>query len=307
MARSHLRDWTYDQIHRECSKEYGRYRAALNARYKNYFEEHQELAGFHPQLAASFEQAMPPNMGSLAANISAKGRHRHHLSGKSSQALGLGLLGAAVHFDPSLHWLERVLSPVAPFSPSDPPRVFFEHELDSAVLNEYPRVTAIDFFVETADVVICAEIKWAEEGLGRCSCGAGKPAVADCSARVLQRSAYWGVAREVFFLPDREPGTPCPISAGYQAIRNAAAAVTLAGDRQPVFVLLFDASNPYFRKTSDWPGWPEVLQETLDTADANSLLKFRAVSWQELLPELPLPDEILHWAAEKHGLARTGP
>jgi hypothetical protein len=250
---------------------------------------------------------MPPNMATLAAQISPRGRHRHHLSGKSSQALGLGVLGSAVHFDPSLHWLEPVLSPVPPFSLAELPRVSFEHELDPVILNEHPRVTAVDFFVETRDAVICAEIKWAEEGIGRCSCGAGNSAVANCAARVLQRSAYWDVAREVFSLPDREPGQSCPISAGYQAIRNAAAAINLAGGRQGVFVLLFDASNPYFRRTNDWPGWPEVLRETLHTADANSLLKFRAVAWQELLPELPLPEEILNWAAEKHGLAPQSP
>jgi hypothetical protein len=301
--RTFLGDWTYHEIHQECASAYSKYRSALDAHYKAYFEANPGVAGSHPQLATSFELAMPPNMQGLAPKIPSRTRHRHHLSGKSSQALGLGLLGTAAHFDPSLLWFEQALSPVAPFSLFQQPTVSFEHELDPSVLNEQPRVTAVDFFVETHDAVICTEVKWAEQGVGRCSCGAGRPQTADCASRVLARQAYWDVAREIFFLPDREPGEQCPISTGYQAIRNAAAAVALASDRQAVFVLLYDANNPYFRPTSNWPGWPEVLRGTLQVADSNSLLKFRTVSWQELVPTLPLPDDIRQWAAAKHHLA----
>jgi hypothetical protein len=182
------------------------------------------------------------------------------------------------------------------------PLVAFERELDKTVLNEEPRVTAVDFFVETDDVVICTEIKWAEQGLGRCSCGAGRPEVADCAARVLARTRYWDAARDVFFLPERLPGEFCPLSTGYQAIRNVAAALALAGERKPIFVLLYDENNPYFRATNEWPGWPSVLQSTLTPADRSGLLSFRAVSWQQLVPTLPLPTAVWQWAAEKHGL-----
>jgi hypothetical protein len=300
-----LGDWSHEQIHGECSVAYNAYRSSLDAHYRAYFKANPKLAGSHPQLAASFEQAMPPGMEVLAAKIPSGLRHRHHLSGKSIQALGLGLLGTACSRDPLLPWLEDALSPIPPFSVTNPPTVSFEYELDPFILNERPRVTAIDFFVETKDAVICTEIKWAEQGVGRCSCGAGKPPIADCAGRVLQRIAYWDVAREIFFLPDRTEGQPCPISAGYQAIRNAAAAVALANGRQPVFVLLYDANNPYFRPTNNWPGWPDVLRSTLHTSDINGLLEFRAISWQELLPTLPLSDAEKKWALEKHALGSS--
>jgi hypothetical protein len=302
MASTFLGDWTYAAMHQECASAYSKYRTSLDAQYKAYFAANPELAGTHPQLAASFEQAMPPGMEGLEAKIPAAGRHRHYLSGKSSQSLGLGLLGAAIQVESNLLWFEQAISPVPPFSTTEPPQVSFEHEIDSTVLNEHPRVTAIDFFVETADAVICTEIKWAEEGFGRCSCGAGKPQTADCAERVLARTAYWDAARDIFFLLDRELGKPCPISTGYQAIRNAAAAIALANGRQPVFVLLYDANNPYFRPTDNWPGWPEVLSTTLRSADSNSLLKFRAVSWQDLVPAMPLPNGVKQWAAAKHRL-----
>lgn len=305
MGSKFLGDWSHEQIHGECSGAYNAYRSALDAHYKAYFKANPKVAGTHPQLAASFEQAMPPGWEELAAKIPSELRHRHHLSGKSSQAIGLGLLGAAWSREPFLLWLEDALSPIPPFSITNPPSVSFEYQLDASVLNERPRVTAIDFLVETKDVVICAEIKWAEQGLGRCSCGVGKPPIADCAGRVLQRKAYWNVAREIFFLPDRAEGQPCPISTGYQAIRNAAAAVALANGRQPVFVLLHDATNPYFRPTNNWLGWPEVLRSTLHMSNINGLLTFRAISWQELLPKLPLSDEERSWALEKHVLSSS--
>ncbi|MGI8420759.1 MAG: hypothetical protein ACR2MU_00605 [Gaiellaceae bacterium] len=65
---------------------------------------------------------------------------------------------------------------------------------------------------------------------------------------------------------------------------------------------LYDANNPYFRSTNEWPGWSEVLPRTLATADSNGLLKFRAISWQELVPALPLPAAVRAWAAEKNRL-----
>lgn len=303
MPSTYLGDWTYQAIHQECTAAYGSYRSGLDARYKAYFAANPDLASGHPQLAKSFEAAMPPGMEALSEKIPPKLRHEHHLSGKSSQSLGLGLLGAACLRDSTLEWFEEALIPVPPFSRDKPPATAFEHELDPDLLNEHPRVTAVDFLVETEDVVICTEVKWAEEGLGRCSCGAGKPVVADCAARVLDRPLYWQAARDLFLLPDRVPGETCPISAGYQAVRNVAAACALDGEgRQPVFVLLYDANNPYFTATNEWPGWPDVLRATLADADRGGLLKFRAVSWQELVPRLPLSTAERQWANEKHGL-----
>jgi hypothetical protein len=126
-------------------------------------------------------------MEALVSKIVPSARHQHHLSGKSSQALGLGLLGSACYRQPFLEWFESALSPIAPFSLLRQPSVEFEHALEPSVLNEHPWVTTIDLLVETDDAVICTEIKWAEDGLGRCSCGAAESMVADCASRVLVR------------------------------------------------------------------------------------------------------------------------
>jgi hypothetical protein len=110
MPGTYLGDWTFAQIHQECAAIYATYRSGLDARYKAYFAANPTVAGNHPQLAASFESAMPPGMEGLAAQIPSGLRHRHHLSGKSSQGLGLGLLGAACVREPFLGWFEDVLS-----------------------------------------------------------------------------------------------------------------------------------------------------------------------------------------------------
>jgi len=48
-----------------------------------------------------------------------------------------------------------------------------------------------------------------------------------------------------------------------------------------------------------------ALSATLD--DVHLDLRFRAVSWQELMPLLELDDDVRDWAREKHGLgARDG-
>lgn len=300
---SFLGDWTYEQIHDECKAAYGVYRSDLDAHYKQFFTLNPSLAGAHPQKAVTIELALPPGMEGLAALIPADQLHRHHLSGKSSQLIGLGLLGAAAKSDPSLHWFEQHLAPVPPFPVATTPTFKFEYALDRTVLNEHPRVTAVDFLIETDAAVICTEVKFAEDGMGRCSCGVAAIATGACSKNALDRALYWDTAAQIFFLPDRVPGKSCPISVGYQAIRNVAAARALAAGRMPVFVLLYDERNPYFRPTNNWPGWPEVLRSTLSMADSNNLLRSRAISWQTLLPSLPLPGDVREWAREKHQLA----
>jgi hypothetical protein len=66
------------------------------------------------------------------------------------------------------------------------------------------------------------------------------------------------------------------------------------------FGLLYDERNPYFSGAGDWPGWAPVLQQT---ANADSRVVVRAISWQNLIPLLPSRGrgEVLRWAAEKHG------
>lgn len=138
--------------------------------------------------------------------------------------------------------------------------------------------------------------------MGSCGCRPGAPEVADCSQKVLDRPLYWQAAYELFGMPDREPGRYCPVSLGYQAIRSVAAARYLAtANRSPVFALIYDQENPYFGGVGVWPGWPAVLEHTLRGQEEQ--IRFRAVSWQELLPLLPIDDDLREWAKEKHRLS----
>jgi hypothetical protein len=109
---------------------------------------------------------------------------------------------------------------------------------------------------------------------------------------------------EVLHLPKRAEGQPCPLSFTYQVVRNVAAAQKLAqAGQQPVFGLIYDADNPYFAGCGEWPGWPAALAATISYAGAP--VTFASVSWQELLPLLPLDEEALFWASEKHGLHQS--
>jgi hypothetical protein len=280
-------------VRAECRDAYNRYSRKLDAHYAAYFRAHTEERGTHLRQATDLERALPPGWDHLVDDLPSRVRHRHHLSGRSSQVLALAVLGASARLDPGLDWLFEALSPLPPSdSPLVAPR--FERELPSDALNEQPRVTSIDFFVETSELVICTEAKRGEDGMGRCSCVPGAPEVADCSRKVLDRPLYWRAAYDRFGRPDREPGRPCPLSLGYQAIRIVAAAQYLAtGWRRPVFALIYDAENPYFRPTGTWPGWPQVLAHTLGGREDR--LRFRAVSWQEL-------DDFRCWLRVKHRL-----
>jgi hypothetical protein len=295
-----LAGWTHDAVHRECRDAYNQYSGDLDRHYATYFATHPDERGTHLRKAADLERALPPGWDYLGDELPERVRHRHHLSGRSSQVLALAVLGAANRLDFSLDWLSKGLAPLPETdSPLRPPR--FEYELPPDALNESPNVTSIDFFVETSSLVICVEAKRGEDGMGRCSCPRGAPAIADCAAKVLERPAYWQVAYDLFGMPHRQEGQPCPVSLGYQAIRSVAAARYLAtGARQPVFALIYDADNPYFGGVGSWPGWPRVLAHTL--AGHESKILFRAVSWQDLLPLLPIDDELRSWIRDKHRL-----
>jgi hypothetical protein len=297
-----LAAWTKHEINEICKKPYGVYVRGLTDHYRHYFVERPELAGEHPLKAKDLASALPPDADFLEEYLPENLRHLQHLSGRSSQIIALALLGLAWRRDPSLRSFEEAVG-LPKLLKSPAPTVRFEVELASSLLNEAPLVSTIDFLVEDEAAVICVEAKFGEDGMGRCSCPAGAPPVADCSKKVLERPLYWETAADVFFLPERVPGKPCPIASSYQAIRNAAAARALAGaDRRAVFVLLYDTRNPYFHPVDEWPGWPDLLMRTLKDAERLERLWFRAVSWQELLPQLPLEDSTLTWAREKHAL-----
>ena len=126
------------------------------------------------------------------------------------------------------------------------------------------------------------------------------PSIGECSERILPRTGYWNAAQQMFRLPARTPTAYCPISTAYQAVRNVAAARVLTGGRKAIFLLIYDANNPYFRPTGEWPGWPAVLASTLPETDS---FVFRAVTWQKLISLLPLDDEAVRWARDKHQLS----
>lgn len=289
--------WTYESVRAECDGEYRRYSDDLDEHYRAYFAARPEERGLHPRQASDIERALPPGFDHLADQMPESVRHIHHLSGRSSQVLALSVLGASAALDFSHDWLFRVLQPLpATDSPLEVPR--FEYELPPEALNEQlPRVTTIDYLVKTSKISLYLEAKRGEEGVGRCSCLPRAQAVSDCSAKVLNRPLYWEVAYELFDLPTREPGKPCPMSFAYQAIRSVAATRYLADVRRPVFALIYDAENPYFGGAGKWPGWPAVLERTLSY---QATIDFRAVSWQALLPELPLDDATRNWIRTKH-------
>jgi hypothetical protein len=86
-------------------------------------------------------------------------------------------------------------------------------------------------------------------------------------------------------------------------VRNVAAALKLSEPHgTAIFALVYDADNPYFSGHGEWPGWPAVLRDALVDAH-HPRARFRAISWQELMPLLVLDKETRAWAHEKHGLA----
>jgi len=300
-----LQTWTTARIKTACHRAWLDYDAAKTKHYTAYFKAHTELA--HPRQAWSaknIESALPPGWSDLT-NLLPAGRHREHLSGKSSQILALALLGVAAKLDQSHHWLWRAFSPLAPAS-ATPPTATFELEVEASLLGEYgKKSTSIDYLVKDSGLVISVECKWREDGLGACSCPkyGGEPATGACRDVIRdKRPAYWSTAKDVFLLADRTDGQPCPLSPVYQAVRNAAAALKLSEpDGTAVFGLIYDANNPYFSGHGEWPGWPVVLRDALASTEQPRVW-FRAISWQELMPLLVLDDATRAWAHEKHGL-----
>jgi hypothetical protein len=306
MSASFLIDWPKPRIDAECSRVYAKYAQELVAHYRTYFAERVTLRGMQEYSAANLKAALARGHESLIGRLQRP--HRFHLSGRSSQVLALGILGAASAADPRLTWLWSLLGIEIP---AGEVKDEFERELNRKTLNEEPRVTSIDYFVDSPEAVVCAEAKWSEAGMGSCSCArpeqaesedaeAGEPRFGECAGRIINdRPLYWETAREIFGLSRPTIGMPCPIWTPYQAVRNAAAARALANGRRAVFLLLYDENNPYFCQTGAWPGWPTLLTEAVKESEA---FQFRAVSWQRLISMLPLDEETRIWAREKHRL-----
>jgi hypothetical protein len=302
-AAGALAAWTRPAIDAECESAWRRYDRRLGARYARYFDQHPDLAGDQRTSARDLVAALPPGWEAPADSIPDRPWQRSHLSAKSSQMLGVGLLGVAATRDRSLAWLWDALA-LLPAPADEAPRLNFLHVVDPKLLGERPRQTSFDVLVDDPAVLIGIETRWREHGVGACRCrgeGIGPHAGERCARRVEQRDAYWDAAEHVLGLPPRESGEPCPISPVYETVRHAAALRALAGDRPAVLAQIYDADNPYFAEAGDWPGWPALLDEATEPAER---LRFVAISWQELVPLLPLDEATREWAAEKHGLAQ---
>jgi len=304
MTADLLHTWTTARIDEQCREHWVAYDSAKTAWYTEYFHNDSHRHPLKAWSAKNIACALPPRWEELA-DLVPTGRHSQHLSGKSSQLLALALLGASARLDPTLRWLWEAFSPLQP-AKAKRPRGIFEVEVGKDVLNETTgRRTSVDYLVTDPGVVICIECKWCEEGLGKCSCASRPgcdPATGACYAVMRdERPALWATAAERFGLPALSEGQPCPLSPVYQAVRNAAAAMNLRPDGGiGVFGLIYDADNPYFAGCGEWPGWVAVLARALP--DVHSDLRFRAVSWQDLMPVLVLDDAARAWAHEKHGL-----
>ena len=303
-APSPLLAWSRAAIDAEAQPAWRRYDRRLGTRYARYFADRPELAGEQRTSARDLVAALPPGWEAPADAVPDRPWERRHLAAKSSEMLGLGLLGVAATRDPSLAWLWDALEPL-PVAAGDAPSLRFGHVVDPTLLGERPRPTTLDVLVDDPNVLIGLSIKWREHGVGGCSCrgeGVGPAAGDRCSRRVEQRGAYWDAAADLLGLPERGPDAPCPISPVYETVRQAAALTALAGTGRPaVLALLYDAGNPYFAPTGDWPGWPALLDQAVAGADPERF-RFAAVSWQELVPALPLDADARAWAADKHGL-----
>jgi Restriction Endonuclease associating with ARP len=285
-----LADWTADRIDAECREAYAAYFDQVRRRHVAYFaarpEQRSETWAF---VARTRQAAFPDGWEHLAGAIAARAWHRHHLSAGSSQVLAIALLAAASRADSSLQWLPGERR-------SRHPHALFEVELAPGVLRERPRQTSIDWLVLDRVNVIAAEAKFTERGLGRCSCE--RRAVGLCSERVLERP-YWGVASTDMGLQREATPGRCSLSLAYQAVRNVAAAQSIAaGRRSTTFILLYDARNPYFAGARAWPGWVRMLWQLM----AHSRTTFASLAWQELLARVNLDQRVECWAADKHGL-----
>jgi restriction endonuclease-like protein len=276
--------WTAAGVERECAEPYAAYAGEVRTRHLAYFAARpQERSPTQAWSSARRQDVFPSGWAHLTGALPESAWHKHHLSASSSQVLALALVSAVRS---GTDWL-----PNGPFP--GPAAVVFEAELAPDVLNEHPRQTSIDVVLASRERLVVVEAKFTERGFGTCSCERRDEGV--CSSRVESRP-YWAVAERELGLRRSERG--CALGLGYQAVRNLAAASALAGWRQPEFLLLFDARNPYFAGAGIWPGWVDVLTNLA----AYSTVAVSALSWQELLARAEVDRAVADWASEKHGL-----
>jgi hypothetical protein len=305
-AFADVRQWSNEQIQRECGSAYRSYERALREHYIEYFHRHPQLrCANHRFCAGSVATALPPGYAQLLQRIPKGSLHRFARSAKSSQIIGLALLGVAAEHDPSFSWFWPALKLPLRLN-GQRTYVRFEQALAPTDLSEVPRTTQIDITVSNENAFFAIETKWSEPGFPTCSCereGTGNPGIGfDCAERVYARTAYWRTANRFLKLPEaRLSFEPCFLSIVYQIVRNIAAACHLSRGRTAGFILLYDCKNPFFQRTGNWPGWPDILTALL-RKQPRSNFYFRAASWQAVIDKLPLNPAVRDWARDKHRL-----
>lgn len=275
------------------------YLREVEATYRRWAHGRQGHRQWGTPVADSIETALPQGWATTISDlIPATRRHEHYLSAKSSQTLLFGTFGVASILDPTLSWLEDAFAIRLAGA-----RLQLEVDVDPDLLNEHPRVTQLDALVESDDVVFCLEAKWTESHLGMCSCGEAARACGGCLPRVRARSAYWDASEACLGLDSAS--APCALGAAYQAVRVIAAARELAreGKRHAIAGLLYDARNPVFAGTDEWPGWARVLENlaACGTGDVTVV----TCSWQQLTAHLPSDPELADWLEDKHSVRAT--
>ena len=246
-----------------------------------------------------------PGWDELVDEIPDDARHRQHLSGKSSQTLAVGLLGAAAPHGP--------LARVAVGRPRSAARRRQRHPSDRVraprVGRAARRTAAPDQHRRPRrrpgsgdrDRVEVARARHRLLSLSRRRRGPGAGsallsprraarAVLGCGGndRARRPRAAGRAARSA--PPTRRSATaprrgPLP---GPSASRSSRSSTT--------------RENPYFAETDEWPGWPRLARRGGPAHADPEDLRFAAISWQELVPLLPLDEPTRAWAADKHGL-----
>src|SRR4051794_14688907 len=121
----HLANWSGPRVAAACHDAYTQYRAEKTESYRAYFARNSSLkAEDHEYKAKDLAAALPEQWAHLAEQVPVNERHRHHLSGNSSQVLALGLLGIGKELDPSLKWLWDALGPLPPPKSASPTTQF---------------------------------------------------------------------------------------------------------------------------------------------------------------------------------------
>lgn len=290
------RNWAHELIEDECRTPYRAYHRELRARHIAYYAsrpEQRSLNEKRPFEARKLADAFPPGYEHLATRRDIAW-HTHAKSAGSSQVLLLALLQPVIEAEPSLKWLWQTSGALAPVGTVESTR--FEVTLPRELLNESGdrrRWTG-------CSTATGASSPSRRSSPSRDSVAARAPTAKTANAPPRCSRAPTGTWRRSSSAGHARPTKPCPVSLAYQAVRNAAAAVALAGpERLGGFALVYDDRNPYFAGAGEWPGWAGVLEATfVDAPDVH----FAAVSWQQLFAVAPVPDAVREWAAEKHGL-----